>query len=234
MRLNPDLELLERIGILSPIDTLFKDYKLEVEESDLKSLEPFLNRWGGGEALQELIFYQLNFVPICRPTRPQTLELIQEDKTYFQSREKLLRMDFSQLQRIQLKFGKGINADLPPDLVFYFGQWIKNELESEKPAETTPAEKLKELKEIESQLQNSKLKIQKALPSVEAILKAKSPEATFTQKQIMLCTYGIFYQRGHRLDFEDHTGTEPESRADSFRDVAVYDLIKSHLSKDTH
>ena len=84
-------------------------------------------------------------------------------------------MDFSQLQRINLNFGKGENADLPPDLVKYFGEWIRKELESEKPAETIPAEKLQELKEIEKTLHDSKLKIQKAIPQVEAILKGKKP-----------------------------------------------------------
>jgi hypothetical protein len=242
MKLDPDFELLERIGILSNpfVPYLHRGgYQMEVEESDFKSLEPFLIRWGGGEALQELFFYQLNFVPICQPPKPQTLQVIQEKRTYFQSREKLEKMDFSQLQGIKLHFGKdskgnGINADLPPDLVYYFGQWIKKELEAENQTETTPAEKLRELREIESQFKNSKLKIQIALPSVDAILKAKSPETTFDKKQIILCAYGIFYQRGHRLNFEDQTGTEPESRAESFRDVAVYDLIKSHLSKDSH
>lgn len=240
MRLEPDFPLLERIGILSNpfIPYLHQGgYQMEVENKDFETLSPFLIRWGAGEALQELFFYQLNFLPICQPPKPQTLRAIQEQRTYFQSREKLGKMDFSQLQGIKLHFGKdskgnGINADLPPDLVDYFGKWIKKELEAEKPAETTPAEKLQELREIESQLKNSKLKIQKALSTVKAILKAKSPEATFTRKQIILCTYGIFYQRGHRLSFDDHQGTEPESPEGVFRDVAVYDLIKSHLSKE--
>lgn len=240
MRLNPDLELLERIGILSNPFLPFLHrggYQMEIEKTDFDSLSPFLNRWGAGEALQELFFYQLNFVPICQPPKSQTLQAIQKDRTYYQSREKLEKMDFSQLQGIKLHFGKdskgnGINADLPPDLVYYFGQWIKKELEAEKPAETTPAEKLRELREIESQLQNSKLKIQKALSTVEAILKAKTPEANFDRKQIILCAYGIFYQCGHRLDFGDHQGTEPESPEGTFRDVDVYNLIKSHLPKD--
>lgn len=240
MRLEPDFPLLERIGILSNpfLPYLHRGgYQMEVENKDFETLSPFLIRWGAGEVLQELFFYQLNFVPIFEPPKHHTLEAIQRDRIYFQSRERLGKMDFSQLQGIKLHFGKdskgnGINADLPPDLVDYFGKWIKKELETEKPAETTPAEKLQELREIESQLQNSKLKIQKALSTVEAILKAKSPEATFTRKQIILCAYGIFYQRGHRLDFEDHQGTEPESPKGVFRDVAVYDLIKSHLPKD--
>lgn len=234
MRLEPDFELLERIGILSNpfIPYLHRGgYQMEVEEPNFETLSPFLIRWGAGEALQELFFYQLNFVPICEPPKRQTLQAIQEDRKYFQSREKLAKMDFSQLKGIKLHFGKdskgnGINADLPPDLVYYFGQWIKKELEAENQSETTPAEKLQELRDIESQLQNSKLKIQKALPSVEAILKAKTPDANFDKKQIILCAYGIFYQRGHRLNFEDHTGTEPESRAESFRDVAVYDILR--------
>ncbi len=234
MRLNPDLELLDKIGILSNpfLPYLHRGgYQMEVEEIDFETLSPFLIRWGAGEALQELFFYQLNFVPICEPPKPQTLKAIQEDRTYFQSREKLAKMDFSELQGIKLHFGKdskgnGINADLPPDLVYYFGQWIKKELEAENPTETTPAQKLQELREIESQLQNSKLKIQKAIPSVEAILKAKNSEILFDRKQIILCVYSIFYQRGHRLNFEDHTGTEPDSRAESFRDVAVYDILR--------
>ena len=240
MRLDPDFQLLERIGIFS--NRFFpylhrRGYQMEVEEKDFEALAPFLIRWGASKALQELFFYQLNFVPICEPPKAHTLEAIQRERTYFQSRERLVKMDFSQLKGIKLNFGKdskgnGINADLPPDLVDYFGKWIKKELEAEKPAETTPAEKLQELREIESQLQNSKLKIQKSLQSVEAILKAKNPEATFTRKQIILCTYGIFYQWGHRLDFEDHKGTEPESPEGTFRDVTVYDLIKSHLPKN--
>lgn len=240
MRLEPDFQLLESIGIFSNpfLPYLHRGgYQMEVEEKDFQSLSPFLIRWGAGEALQELFFFQVNFTPICQPIKPQTLQAIQEDRIYFQSRERLVKMDFSELKGIKLHFGKdskgnGINADLPPDLVDYFGKWIKKELEAEKPAETTPTQKLQELREIESQLYNSKLKIQKALPSVEAILKTKSPEATFTRKQIILCAYGIFYQRGHRLDFEDHQGTEPESPEGVFRDVAVYDLIKSHLPKD--
>lgn len=239
MRLEPDFQLLDRIGILSNpfLPYLRGGYQMEVEERDFESLSPFLIRWGAGEALQELFFFQVNFVEPCKPPHPNTLKLIFENRIYLQSREKLAKMDFSQLKGIKLHFGKdskgnGINADLPPDLVYYFGQWIKKELESEKTDETTLAQKLQELRETESQLRNSKLKIQKALPSVEAILKAKSPEATFTQKQIILCTYGIFYQSGHRLNFEDHTGTEPESPEKAFRDVAVFDLIRSHLPKD--
>lgn len=234
MRLEPDFQLLERIGIFSNhfIPYLHRgDYQIEVEEKDFKSLTPFLIRWGASKALQELFFYQLNFVPICEPPKAHILKAIQRDRIYFHSRERLGKMDFSQLKGIKLHFGKdskgnGINADLPPDLVDYFGKWIKKELEAEKPAETTPAQKLQELREIESQLHNSKLKIEKALPSVEAILQAKSPEATFTRKQIILCTYGIFYQRGHRLDFEDHKATEPESPENEFRAVAVYDNIR--------
>jgi hypothetical protein len=122
MRLNPDLELLERIGILSNpfLPYLHRgSYQMEVEEKDFETLSPFLICWGVGEALQELFFYQLNFVPICEPPKPQTLQAIQEDRTYFQSREKLEKMDFSQLKGIKLHFGKdskgnGINADLPP------------------------------------------------------------------------------------------------------------------------
>lgn len=230
MRLKPDLELLERIGILNPFDTFHRGpYLEEIEKSDFESLSPFLTCWGAGEALQELFFYQLNFVPICQPPKPQTLRLIQENQTYFQSREKLAKMDFNQLKGIKLIFGKrnnGIKADLPPDLVKYFGDWIKKELEAEKTAETTPAEKLKELKEIQKTLKESKLKIQKALPSVGAILKAKSPKATFTEKQIILCAYGIFYQRGHRLNFEDHKATEPETPEDEFEDIKVYDILR--------
>ncbi len=237
MRLNPDLKLMERIGILNPFDPYTKPggYKMEVEEKAFESLSPFLIEWGAGEALQELFFYQLNFVGKCKPPKPQTLKIIQEDRNYFQSREKVLKMDFSRLQGIKLHFGKdsngnGINADLPPDLVFYFGQWIKKELESEKPAETTPPEKLQELKEIEKQLQNSKLKIQKAIPIVEAILKNKTPEATFNKKQSILCAYAIFYQLGHRLDFrEEKEPGEDNPFSDQFKarmEVYVYDILR--------
>lgn len=240
MRLEPDFQLLESIGILSDSFLPYLPggrYQMEVEEKDFKSLSPFLIRWGAGEALQELFFFQVNFIKVSQPPKPHTLQAIQEQRTYFQSREKLGKMDFSQIKGIKLHFGKdsignGINADLPPDLVDYFGKWIKKELEAEQPAGTTPTEFLKSIKELENHLQNSKLKIQNELLRVEAILKAKSPEATFTRKQIILCTYGIFYQRGHRLNFEDHKGTEPESPEAEFQHVAVYDLIKSHLPKE--
>ncbi len=240
MRLEPDFELLERIGLFSNpyFPYLHRGgYQMEVEEKDFESLSPFLIRWGGGEALQELFFFQVNFVEPHKPISDKTLKLILDQRDYFQSRAKLEKMDFSKLKGLKLQFGKdskgnGINADLPSDLVSYFGAWITKELEAEKTAETTTAQKLQELREIENQLNNSKLKIQKALPTVQAILKAKSPEAVFNRKEIILCTYGIFYHRGHRLNFEDHKGTEPESPEGVFRDVAVYDLIKSHLSRD--
>jgi hypothetical protein len=230
MRLNPDLALLERIGITHPIYEYSKPggYQMELMEKDFESLSPFLIQRGAGEALQELFFYQLNFVPICQPPKPQTLRTIQEDRTYFQSREKLFKMDFSQLKGIKLHFGKDENADLPPDLVKYFGQWIQKELESEKTAETTPAEKLQELKGIDRQLIDSKLKIQKALSRVEAILKAKSPEATFDLKQVILSTYAIFYQRGHQLDFRVETDPEETNPnfPDSFNHIRVYDILR--------
>ena len=242
MRLEPDFELLERIGILSNpfIPYLHPGgYQMEVEETDFKTLSPFLIRWGAGEALQELFFYQLNFVPICEPPKPQTLHLIQENQTYFESRIKLEKMDFSKLENIKLNFGKGVNADLPPDLVKYFGEWIRKELESEKPKDATASEKLQQQKKIEKDFQNSKLKIQKSLPKLEAILKVKNPEATFEQKQIMLCAYGIFYQRGHRLDFtrkkrlsgED----DPNPFSNQFKEGMeddTWQIIKSHLPKD--
>lgn len=244
MRLNPDLELLERIGILSnPVIPLHRGgYQMEVEETDFKSLSPFLIRWGAGEALQELLFFQVNFVEQYKPLSQKQLKAIQEDRIYFQSREKLAKMDYSQLKGIKLNFGKNLNADLPPELVSYFGAWIKKNLFAEASLDPDNTEweeyqtdfkkVFKRYKKQVNQLQNSKLKIQKALPNVEVILKGKSPEATFTKKQIMLCTYGIFYQRGHRLDFKDHKGTEPESPERVFEHETVYGLIKSHLPKD--
>lgn len=236
MILQPDLEFLERIEILTRFDKYLKNGgpQMEVEESDFKSLEPFLKRWGGGEALQELFFYQVNFVPICQPPKPQSLALIQKDITYFQSREKLDKMDFSQLQKIRLfgedTSGNVLNADLPPDLVFYFGQWIKKELESEKPAETTSAERIKELKALEDFFKTCKLEIRKAIPKVEAILTGKNKDTIFDAKQSILITYALFYQRGHRLYFR--TKLEPredDPTLDLFskdKGINVYDILK--------
>lgn len=231
LELKPDLKLLGSIGIKNQYKE-FNGYQMEVEENDFLDLFPFLKHWGAGEALHELFFYQLNFVDKFGPPKPQTLKAIQEDRTYFLSRENLLRMDFSQLQRITLVFSEksnenGIKADLPPDLVFDFGQWIKKELESEKPAETTPAEKLQELNEIEKLLQSSKLKIQKAIPEVEAILKAKNPEITFDSIQANLCTYGLFYQLGHRLKFIKKIDPGEDSPfSNDFDNIRINDILK--------
>jgi hypothetical protein len=215
-----------------------------MEESDFKSLEPFLTRWGAGEALQELFFYQVNFVPIYQPPTSKFIAGMEKNRqdwiTYFQSREKLVKMDFSQLQEITLNFGKGFNADLPPDLVKFFGECIKNELfaEASLDLENTTWEEYQTVfgeqfeRTKEKVFITSKLKILEAKKEVEAILKGKSKDTIFTKKQIMLCTYGIFHQRGYRLKFDNYERTEPETPDGVFDHIDVYNNIRAHLSKD--
>lgn len=225
MILEPDFELLESIGIGNDFLKL-NGYKLEVEETAFESLKPFLIRWGGGEALQELFFFQLNFINESKPVSTSVLNLFNSQREFFESRTKLEEMDFEELESITLHFGNGKKANLPSDLLEWIANLVKSELESEKPENVLAIEKLKEWKILEKNWRNSKKKILEALPKVEAIMKAKFQGSNITDKQIMLCTYGLFYQRGHRLKFEDHTGTEPESLEDNFLHVTVYDNIR--------
>ncbi len=234
MRLDPDMELLQKIGIWdTSTDAIIRSPKFEVEQNNFLDLYPFLKHWGAGKALHELFFYQQNFIPTSPSPHPQSLKMIAENRAYFQSLEKILSMDFSKLEKITLNFGKGKNADLPQHLLSYFGGWIRKELESENPMDDTPAEKLQELKEIEKSLTSNKLKIQKAFPSVEAILKGKNPTTTFQNKQVILCTYALFYQHGYRLNFDSPDGKDPlNDHQEAFQDIAVYDNLKSHWEKN--
>lgn len=229
MKLEPDFELLERIGILNPFHQYTKPggYQLEVEAEVFKSLSPFLIQYGGGEALQELFFYQLNFAPSFEPPKEGALKNLDWIRQEHEGSKKVLEiMDLYQLEKITLNFGKGLNVELPTNLVEYYGALIKTELESIIPKGTTHNEQLQELKKNEKQLTDSKLKIQNAFPAVESIIKAKSPEADITRKQVILCTYGIFYQRGHRLKLKgDETGIEPYY-LDSFDHIRVYDILR--------
>jgi hypothetical protein len=227
MILQPDLEFLKSIGILTRFNEYLNNGVSQMEESDFKSLEPFLTRWGAGEALQELFFYQVNFVEAFKPLNKETLNFLQNDITFFQSRAKMEKMDFSQLQKITFNFGKGLNADLPPDLVKYFGNLIKSELDSEKPSENKVSDKLKEVKAMEKVYNDSKLKIQKAIPNVEAILTGRNKDTIFDDKQSILITYALFYQRGHRLYFRNEIdeGDDDPRFIDSFKDIRVYDIL---------
>jgi len=58
MRLEPDLNLLERIGILNQFDRFKKPggYQMEVEGNDLIELSPFLIEWGDREAIKSYFF----------------------------------------------------------------------------------------------------------------------------------------------------------------------------------
>jgi hypothetical protein len=226
MRLNPDLDLLERIGILSnPFRPFIQGgYQMELMEKDFESLSPFLIQWGGAEALQELFFYQLNF---CDPPK-QKWKFLNELREEQENIKNLKKFNFSQLKRITLEFTenefeKGEKINLNPEIVKYLKGIIENEIEN-----SDPQSELKKLKDFEKEYENKKLKIQKALSSVEAILKAKSPEATFDLKQVILSTYAIFYQRGHRLDFRGETDPEETNPnfPDSFNHIRVYDILR--------
>lgn len=235
MKLNPDLKLLESIGIIQdPLDTLFRGGPMmEVDDGDFEALRTFLVAWGAVDALHELAFFQANFVD--KPPRDGTKKMIKEHREYLQSREKLLGMDFSKLQGIKLHFGKddrgkGINANLPKDLLQYIGGLILSELESEAPQDASLAGKIEELKEIEKRLNHSKSKMKDSFSRVEAILKAKTPGVQLEQKQVLLCTYAIFFQCGYRLyskensPYEDHE-VNPFS-GESFMDWLVYDNLR--------
>lgn len=237
MKLNPDLKLLESIGIIQdPLDSLLRGGPImEVDDKDFETLRTFLVAWRAGDSLHEIAFFQANFVKKWQPPHPGLIKMIEEHREYFEAREKLLRMDFSKLQGIKLHFGKddrgtGINADLPKDLLQYFGDLILSELVGEAPPDARPLDKIRELKKIETRLNHSKSKIKNSFSKVEAILKAKAPGIALDQKQVMLCTYAMFFQYGHRLYFKPYppiTANEADPFSREFDSLRVYDNLRN-------
>lgn len=237
MKLNPDLKLLESIGIIQdPLDTLFRGGPImEVDDKDFETLRTFLVARGAGDSLHEIAFFQANFVKKRQPPHPGLIKMIEEHREYFEARKKPLGMDFSKLQGIKLHFGKddrgkGINADLPKDLLQYIGGLILSELESEAPRDASLADKIEELDKIETRLNHSKSKMKDSFSKVEAILKAKAPGIALDQKLVMLCTYAIFFQYGHRLYFKPNppiTANEDDPFSGEFDIIRVYDNLRN-------
>ena len=218
------MELLRGIKALE-FSLFLKGEKLcfEVEAKHYNGLKPFFERWGGRQALEELFFYMVNFVP--KDNSPRAFNLIEKDKEYFKSLAPLIERDFSQLQGIKLNFGKGENTDVPPALVKYIGSLIEEAIRAEAtdPTPETIEAKLNELKDLEKQ-QATKRLIQKDIPIVEAIIKAKNQNLELSKKDLALCTYAIFYANEYRLNF-DGSQKEIEKETNPF-DLEAFESEK--------
>ncbi len=207
--LKPNFELLERIGITSRFRD-YQGYKLEIEQKDFDSLKTFFKGEKAKESMEELFFYQLNF---CENFSPETVNFIEDEKSFFQMLDQLQKVDFSKLQKIELEFSDrknegGEKISLHPDWVKLFGTLIKSEFEQDsKNREVTPKGKIKELNKIQKIDSVNRLRIQKAQPDILKIIQANNPEAN--QMNSFLCAYALFYQKGYRLKF-DRDNTEKE------------------------
>lgn len=251
LQLNPDRELLDRLKIA---ELLFFDvYKLEIDQRDFDRLSPFLDRWGASNALHELFFYQINFID---DSNNQTLGNLKRNRTDFEEFSLLWKLFLSsKLKKIKLTFENGQSVEIPKDSIEYYGDILEKSLQHEKsnqiieleetgePLEKILSQKSKELKNFEKQLITTKIRIQKTIPDVRAILEAKNPKTEFTNKQIILCTYCLFYQIGHRLKFrrssdemkmeEDKFLQRIEEETNPMLETFEVDRIISNIERET-
>lgn len=200
--LKPDLELLRRIEELR-LDFYLAHKSngpiMEVDERIYFGLIPFLESCKAKEAIEELFFYMVNFVPPL-PNESYINNLFDNEKAFFTDIESFYKLNFDNLQFINLGFNDGKKYDIPPFFLKYLGNLIEQTIKSE-------IEGPGKLPEIDQKIKKGRRRnthqgeIKASIPAVEAIIQAKAPNVRFSQTDKALCTYAIFYARGYELNF---------------------------------
>lgn len=240
--LKPDMDIWKDLNPFFHLLFQNDNVIFHVEETTYDKFEPFFKKFNGFCAIDELLFYMEN--KIYPPNNLEAAQkLLQESKDYFQLMAPLLQLDFSQLQKVKLNFGSGKNFDIPDDLLKYIGGLIEIGIRgeapdiTEKPISETIQDKLKELKDLQK-ANKQKGTIQKDIPIIEGIIKAKDPLIDLNKTDFTLCTYAIFYEKGYRLTFEDkdkhfldYDNTNPFDLENFNKDV-VYKNVTSHQKTD--